>query len=270
MLSDIKVLIIKGFGLNCEAETANAFHMCGVVPDLIHFSDIVNHKNSIYISNYQILVMVGGFSFGDHLGAGIIYANRIRYLLHDDLQSFIEQGGLILGICNGFQTLVKLGLLPGFDKKYNEQTVTLSSNDHFGYRDAWVKLKIEKDSPCIWTNGITNIELSSRHGEGKFLTLNSDILKRIESEKLVCLRYVDNNNNPTQKWSDNPNNSTNAIAGICDPSGRILGMMPHPESYLYGINHPKWQFHKIKGSLSKEGAGLQIFRNGIDFARSKL
>ncbi len=267
---DVRVLILTGLGLNCEAETAQAFRMCGVEPDLVHLSDMLDGSSPRRLRDYQILAMIGGFSFGDHIGGGVVYANRIRYRLYDDLQRFVEQGGLVLGVCNGFQTMVKLGLVPGFDGDYRKQTVTLASNDRLGYRDAWVRLRVESESPCVWTRGLTSLELPSRHGEGKFLASSSDLLERIEAENLVCVRYVDETGEPTQAWPENPNGSPHAIAGICDPSGRLFGLMPHPDAYLYGVNHPQWQRHKIEGTLAKEGAGLQIFRNGVDYVAERL
>lgn len=263
--SRVRVLVLTGLGLNCEAETSQAFRMCGAEPEQVHIADML--EGNRHLRDYQILAMIGGFSFGDHLGAGVVYANRLRYRLRDSLQEFIERGGLILGICNGFQTMVKLGLLPGFDGDYHTQRATLASNDRLGYRDAWVKLRVEPGTRCVWTRGITEIELPARHGEGKFLVESPALIERMEREGMVALRYVDEKGEPTESWPENPNGSPGGVAGICDPTGRIFGLMPHPDAYLYGVHHPQWTRKKLRGELKEEGEGIAIFRNGVEAVR---
>jgi phosphoribosylformylglycinamidine synthase len=262
---EVRVLVLTGLGLNCEAETAQGFRMCGASPDLVHLGDLLEGRGPRRIRDYHVLAMIGGFSFGDHVAAGVVYANRLRWRLREELDRFVEGGGLVLGICNGFQTMVKLGLVPGLDGDRGTQTATLAANDRLGYRDAWVRLRGEPASPCVWTRGVGEIELPARHGEGKFLAASPEVLERIESEHLVALRYVDESGRPTQQWPANPNGSPNAIAGVCDPSGRICGMMPHPDAFLYGFHHPQWQRQKLEGRLEREGEGVMIFRNGVDF-----
>lgn len=264
--AQVKVLILTGLGLNCEAETAQAFRMCGAQAELVHLSDMVDGRARRGLPDYDIMAMVGGFSFGDHIAAGVVYANRLRARLRGPLEEFIARGGLMIGICNGFQTMVRLGVLPGLDGDYQRQRATLAANDRLGYRDAWVKLRAEPASKCIWTRGIDRIELPARHGEGKFLPESDELLGRIEQQGLVAMRYVNEAGEPTEQWPDNPNGSPHAIAGLSDPTGRIFGLMPHPDAFLYGVHHPQWQRRKIEGTLRDEGEGIGIFRNGVDHA----
>ncbi len=261
---EVRVLVLTGLGLNCEAETAQGFRMCGAQVDLVHLSDLLESQRA-RLAGYHIIAMIGGFSFGDHIAGGVVYANRLRYRMLDELTRFVADGGLMLGICNGFQTMVKLGLLPGFEGRFGHQQVTLTANDRLGYRDAWVRVCADSASPCVWTRGVTCMDLPARHGEGKFLA-RDDVLDRLDSERLVALRYVDDQGVPTQRWPDNPNGSPGAVAGICDPSGRLFGLMPHPDAHLYPFHHPQWRRRKVSGQLSSEGEGLAIFRNGVDHA----
>jgi len=260
----VRVLILTGLGLNCEAETEAAFRMVGASPERVHLLDVLESEGTPRLAGYAILGFVGGFAFGDHLGAGFVFANKIRWRLYEQLLEFIERGGLALGICNGFQTLVRLGMLPGLDGDYRTPRATLAPNDRLGYRDAWVRLAFDPDSPCVWTRGLTGMDLPARHGEGKFLTESPALLERLESARQVAARYVDPDGRPTQEWPHNPNGSPRAVAGVCDPSGRLFGLMPHPDAYLYPFHHPRWQ--REGGPESKEGEGLAIFRNGVDAA----
>ena len=260
-----KTLIITGFGLNCEVETKAAFDYCGAKSDLVHLNDILNAKTKI--KDYHILAFIGGFSFGDHLGAGTVFANKVKYGLKEDIKEFIKDGKLIIGICNGFQTLTRLGLLPALNEEYfSEQSVALAWNDSGVFRDSWVNLKAEPDCPCIFTKGIDNIEVPIRHGEGKFVA-KPEILDKIERDNLVALRYADSKGKPTSEFPCNPNGSLNNIAGVCDPTGRVFGLMPHPEAYLSPYNHPNWIRQKESGILPKEGAGVAIFRNAVNYFR---
>jgi len=264
--SAVKVLILTGLGLNCEVETAEAFRLVGASPELVHLLDLLDGSEERRLADYQIVTFVGGFAFGDHLGAGSVFANKIRWRLYDQLVRFIHGAGLALGICNGFQTMVRLGMVPGFDGDYRTPRATLAPNDRLGYWDTWVRLKADPESPCIWTRDIDEIELPTRHGEGKFLAENEAVLDRLEQGHQIAVRYIDTDGNPTQDWPANPNGSTGAVAGICDPTGRLFGLMPHPDAYLYPFHHPRWTRRKITGDLPQEGAGLAIFRNGVDAA----
>ena len=263
---DVRVLILTGLGLNCEAETEAAFKLVGAAPERVHLLDVLREDSPIRLSDYAILAFIGGFAFGDHMGAGFVFANKIRFRLYDQLLEFIDRGGLALGICNGFQTMVRLGMLPGQDGDYRRPRASLAPNDRIGYRNAWVELEFNRDSPCVWTRGLSRMELPSRHGEGKFLAESPELLERMEASGLVTARYLDPQGRPTESWPHNPNGSPGAVAGICDPSGRLFGMMPHPDAYLYPFHHPDWQRQRIEGRLPAEGAGLAIFRNGVDAA----
>ncbi len=268
--TQVRTLVVTGLGLNCEEETAQGFRMCGAHVDLVHLGDLLDDPRGRRLSDYHILSLVGGFAFGDHIAAGVVYANRLRYRALDSLLRFVDDGGLVLGICNGFQTMVKLGLVPALDGRYATQQATLAANDRLGYRDAWITVRAEPRSPCVWTRGFDLMDLPSRHGEGKFIAESPEVLARIEAEHLVALRYVDDRGQPTQAWPANPSGSTNAIAGICDPSGRLLGLMPHPDAFLYGFSHPSWPRRKLRGSLPAQGDGVRIFQNGVDHVARKL
>ena len=261
---EVRVLILTGLGLNCERETAAAFRMVGADPHQVHLLDVLEGRGATRLADYTVLAFIGGFAFGDHLGAGFVFANKIRWRLYEQLLEFIEHGGLALGICNGFQTMVRLGLLPGLDGDYRTPRATLAPNDRLGYRNAWVRLAVEPDSPCVWTRGLNRLEVPARHGEGKFLAESPALLERLESGKQIVVRYVDPDGRPTQDWPHNPNGSPAAVAGICDPSGRLFGMMPHPDAYLYPYHHPRWHRLQREGRLPEEGQGLAVFRNGID------
>jgi phosphoribosylformylglycinamidine synthase len=263
---EVRVLILTGLGLNCEVETEAAFRLAGATPERVHLLDLLEGGDAPRLSDYPVLAFIGGFAFGDHMGAGFVFANKIRFRLYDQLLEFIDKGGLAIGICNGFQTMVRLGMLPGLDGDYRTPRASLAPNQRLGYRDAWVRLAFNADSPCVWTNGLERMELPARHGEGRFLTETPELLERLESGAQVAARYVDGEGQPTENWPDNPNGSPGAVAGICDPSGRLFGMMPHPDAYLYPFHHPDWRRKRTAGTLEQEGAGLAIFRNGIDAA----
>lgn len=264
MIKKVKTLIITGFGLNCEKETKKAFEMCDAEVDLVHLNDLLSREVSL--NNYNILAFIGGFSFGDHLGAGTVFANRIKFQMKQELEKFVADGNLIIGICNGFQTLSRLGLLPALDGKYFIQEVALAHNDSNLFRDDWVYLKAEEQSPCIFTKSIDKIRLPIRHGEGKFVA-DDHILKRIEKENLIALRYCSADGNTDCDFPENPNGSLNSIAGICDTTGRIFGMMPHPEAFLSPYNSPDWGIKKLTNTLPDEGEGVIFFRNAVEYVK---
>jgi len=265
-MADPRVLVITGLGLNCEVETETAFARAGAAPERVHLLDLLHPESGRRITDYPILAFVGGFSFGDHLGAGSVFANKIRWRLYDDLLAFVERGGLVLGVCNGFQTMVRLGILPGLDGDYRTPRAALVQNDRPGYRDAWVTVRFDPASPCVWTRGLSTMELPSRHGEGKFVT-SPEVRRRLTDEHLIAARYVGPDGEPTEEWPANPNGSEGGVAGICDPSGRIFGLMPHPDAYLEPFHHPQWTRRKLAGPLPGEGEGMRIFRNGVAAAR---
>ncbi len=259
---DVKVLIITGFGLNCERETDAACRLVGATPEQVHLNDLIAGKHTL--EEYHLLVFIGGFSFGDHLGSGTVFANRVKFKLRDQLEAFVAAGKLVIGICNGFQTLTRLGMVPALDGDYFTQTAALAHNDTGVFRDDWCVLKAEAKSPCVFTKGIDQVRLPLRHGEGKFVA-DEAVLRELEARNLVALRYVDANGAPATEFPANPNGSLNSIAGICDPTGRIFGLMPHPEAFLSPFNAPDWTAAKAAGKLPAEGEGVIFFRNAVDY-----
>ncbi len=269
---DVRVLVLTGYGLNCEAETAAGFSRAGATVDMVHLSEMLERGGQAEaLADYHILAFIGGFSFGDHIQSGRVFANRLRFRLGDALSRFVDDGGLALGVCNGFQTLVCLGLLPGVTRARGTplaaQQAALVHNDRLGYFDTWVKLAVDPESPCVWTRGIgPSIEMPSRHGEGKLLFLDDALRAEVLASRLVPVRYADASGAPTEVWPDNPNGSPGGAAGLCDPTGRIFGLMPHPDAYLYPENHPDWIRQRDAGTLPAAGLGLRIFENGVQAA----
>lgn len=260
----VNALILTGFGINCDHETARAFEMAGAKGDRVHLNDLA--EDPARLKHYQILAVPGGFSFGDDVASGRILANRLRYRLGGPLKEFVAAGKLAIGICNGFQVMVKMGLLPLFEGEF-AQEVTLTHNNSSRYDNRWVNLKVDADTKCIWLKDIDTLEVPVRHGEGKFIPRDETILQRLRDAGQVVVRYALKDGSAAQGvFPSNPNGSTDDIAGICDPSGRIFGLMPHPEAFLHRTNHPRW----TRESLPEEGAGLKIFRNAVDFAARHL
>jgi phosphoribosylformylglycinamidine synthase subunit PurQ / glutaminase len=263
MASSMRVLIITGYGLNCEAESRYAWELAGANPELVHFGDLV--KTPARLRDFAALMFIGGFSYGDHMTSGHVFALRTKHRMSAELRTFIGQGKLIMGVCNGFQIMVKLGLLPGLDGDYFTQKLSIMQNDCGTFQNYWVQLRFEPDSPCVFTRGLTTIPLPIRHGEGKVFSLDKKLLQRLEASGCVPCRYADPaTGKPTQDFPHNPNGSLNAIAGLCDPSGRIFGLMPHPEAYLYPENNPRWDLLRQNGSLPEHGLGLALFNNAVD------
>lgn len=260
--SDVKVLVITGFGLNCERETAAACKLVGATPEQVHLNDLIAGQHKL--EEYHFLIFIGGFSFGDHLGSGTVFANRVKFQLHDQLAKFIVDGKLVLGVCNGFQTLTRLGMVPALDGDYFTQHVALAHNDSGVFRDDWCYLKADPASPCVFTRGVDLLRLPIRHGEGKFVA-DDAVLAELEAKHLTALRYANADGSIATEFPANPNGSLHSIAGICDPTGRVFGLMPHPEAFLSPYNSPSWTADKIAGKLPKEGDGVVLFRNAVDY-----
>ena len=260
----VQALVLTGFGINCEQETAHAFALAGADTLCIHLNDLIEAPERL--QEAQILAIPGGFSFGDDIASGRILANRLRYTLGEPLQQFVQEGKLAIGICNGFQVLVKMGLLPRLDGAL-QQSVTLTHNDSSRFEDRWVHLAIDAQTKCIWTQGITRLEVPIRHGEGKLIVQDTATLQRLQAQGQIVLRYANADSAPARgAYPANPNGSVDDIAGICDPSGRIFGLMPHPEAFLYGYNHPTWTRQE---ELPENGAGLQLFQNAVQHVTTK-
>jgi phosphoribosylformylglycinamidine synthase len=273
----VKAIVITGNGTNCEMEMAHACRLAGVDQvDIVHISQLLYREKKL--DDYHFLNLPGGFLDGDDLGSAKAGANRILHAtirtdqtaaqetLHDQFRRFIGAGKLILGVCNGFQLLVKLGTLPGFDGDYFRQTTTLTFNDSGRFEDRWVYLRTNAASPCVFTRGVKSFYLPVRHGEGKFIAKDRATLKRLHEGRQVVVQYSDEHcRTATMDYPYNPNGAVDAIAGICDETGRIFGLMPHPEAYLHYTNHPRWTREK----LPEEGMGLALFKNAVKFIRSR-
>jgi phosphoribosylformylglycinamidine synthase len=260
-----KILVLTGYGINCDYETQGAFNHPAVGGDAgrVHINDIIDDRESL--DDYQILAFPGGFSFGDDIGAGKVLASRFEFRLGDKLQKFISDGKLVIGICNGFQAITKLQILPGLDGNGTQQA-TLTFNDSGRFEDRWVYLKANRQSPCVFTRGMDTLYLPVRHGEGKFVPADEAIASSIVSNNQIALSYSTSDGESTREYPLNPNGSWMAAAGVCDPTGRIFGLMPHPEAYTYGTNHPRW----TREQVPEEGMGLVIFRNAVRFAVDNL
>ena len=279
-----KILVLKTEGTNCDEETAFAFSLIGGDPQIVHVNELRNKKENL--KNYNILAIPGGFSYGDDIVSGKILAVELTSFFSRELKKFIERKDtLIIGICNGFQVLIRTGLLPF--RTIGKMKATLTNNDSGHFECRWVNLRIEPNSKCVFLNGLNTsdggrlnesnamtprrwiVSFQVAHGEGKFFA-QKNIIDKIEKENLVALRYVDDNGKLTQKYPENPNGSLQAIAGICDTTGRILGLMPHPERFVRIEQHPNWRRMVIKKpftrrSFSEGGQGLPIFENMIKY-----
>ncbi len=267
----VHTLVITGYGTNSHMESAHTARLAGSERvDIVHFSDLLAGKT--HLKDYHFLIFPGGFLDGDDLGAAQAASMRWKYStdasgrpLVDSLKEFLDAGKLLLGICNGFQLLVKLGVLPALDGKRFERQVSLGHNDSARYEDRWVFLKPNPSSPCVFTKGLEMMHIPVRHGEGKLIPCDDALLDRLEKENLIALQYADpQTGEPTQSYPANPNGSPRAIAGLTDPTGRILGLMPHPEAFHHVTNHPAW----TRGEL--DPPGTLLFLNAIRYLRENL
>ena len=272
MTSKAKAIVLTGNGTNCEMEMAHACKLASADKvDIVHISELLFGEKRL--SDYNFLNLPGGFLDGDDLGSAKAGANRFLHapiadaneMLIEELLKFINAGGLVLGVCNGFQLMVKLGLLPALAGNFTKQSTTLTFNDSGRFEDRWVYLKANAQSPCVFTQGIETAYYPVRHGEGKFVPQNETILKEIEKKNLVAFQYCDANSSVAMDYPANPNGSINAIAGLCNETGRLFGLMPHPEAFLHRTNHPRW----TREVLPEEGEGLAIFKNAVAFIRGK-
>ncbi len=273
-MTPVRALVITGNGTNCEQEMAHGCRLGGVdMVDIVHISWILDGE--VRLSDYDFLNLPGGFLDGDDMGAARASANRFRYhrikgtnrVLLDEIYRFIEEGKLVFGVCNGFQLLVKLGLLPGGKRQDGEtQTVTLTYNDSGRFEDRWVTLKVNPASPCVFTRDMKTVYLPVRHGEGKFYPKSREILRDIQRWNLDVMAYCDpETGKPTSRYPWNPNGSIEAIAALCDETGRVFGMMPHPEAFLHRTNHPRW----TREELPEEGEGVRFFRNAVQYLKNR-
>lgn len=266
MTKNVNVIVLRTAGTNCDQESAFAFKDCGAKVDLVHVQQLFKGAKSL--EDYHILVLPGGFSYGDDISAGRILANELRLKLGDDLKRFVGSKKLVIGICNGFQILVKAGLLPGdlgkdstTDEKVIQQ-VTLTTNDSGKFEDRWTHLKLS--GRCAWTQGMEGVVyFPVAHGEGKFVCKTKNVLQKIQNNHQVVFRYCTVDGRKPD-YPENPNGSQDDIAGITDITGHILGLMPHPERHYFFIQHPFWTRLPRKDRL---GDGAKIFQNGVNYIK---
>jgi len=294
----VKVAILFTAGTNCDEETMFAFKAAGAQTERIHLNLLKKKKH--ILKEYHILCVPGGFTYGDYISAGKILANELHYILEDSVNEFIEAGKLILGICNGFQVLVKAGILPGFSERtqinadriglaqiksakicvpkfpeeeksyFSKQTVTLDTNDSNRFECRWINLKTILKSPCVFTKGINRIiSIPVAHAEGKFIVDNKKTLYRLKDNNQIVFTYCDKNGKKAG-YPYNPNGSIADIAGICDYTGRIFGLMPHPERASSIYQYPNWGASLHMSQKIKEPDGLKIFINAVNYAKENL
>jgi phosphoribosylformylglycinamidine synthase subunit PurQ / glutaminase len=256
-MNEVKVLILRGPGTNCDAETAYAFQKAGASTSTCHINQLIRHERRL--ADYQVMVIPGGFVYGDDIAAGKVLANELKLKLGEDIHQFVDKGGLILGICNGFQVMAKAGILPDL-KSQTAPPLTLAANDSGKFECRWVHLLVEKKNPCVFTQGIHSMYLPVAHGEGKVIT-DMRGLREINA----VLYYTDEAGSVQAGYPHNPNGSMNNIAGVCDPTGRIFALMPHPERHVRFTQHPQWTRKKPR----EAGDGLAIFQNAVKWAKAK-
>lgn len=250
-----RALVLRAPGTNCDVETQFALELAGARVERCHIRRLREHPR--LLQQFQILVLPGGFTYGDDVAAGKILANQLRHFLADALRRFRDQEKLILGICNGFQALLKAGLLLQPDEEGPLATLTRNASGRF--EDRWVHVQVEGDK-CPFLRGCQRLYLPVAHGEGRFLTRSPWVLAGLRQAGQLVLRYVDAQGRPGP-FPINPNGSEGDAAGICDPTGRVLGLMPHPERHVLPVQHPRW----TRQGLAPEGDGLKLFRNAVDF-----
>lgn len=262
-----KVLVLTGYGINCDEETAFAFQLAGAESEIVHVNDLISGEKKL--ADFQILAFPGGFSYGDDTGSGKALANKIRNNLWDNLMNFIDNDKLVIGICNGFQVLVSLGLLPTEKSKYGEREMALKYNNTNRFQCRWVNLKIESEK-CVFTKGVNELHAPVAHGEGNFFAEN-ELLNKLNKKDQVVLRYTKEGKKANGEFPFNPNGALEDIAAICDPTGRIFGTMPHPERAIFAINHPDFQNKKEELIRSNQkipeyyDPAMQIFKNAVNY-----
>jgi len=261
MAKEVKAIVLRAAGINCDLETQFALTLAGATAQRIHINRLIENKN--LLDEFHILVVPGGFSYGDDVAAGKILANQIVNHLKQAVHKFIDDGKLVLGICNGFQVLVKAGLLPGFDSNGGND-VTITNNDSAKYEDRWVYLA-PQESNCVFIEKGRQIYLPVAHGEGKVVTKDEQTLERLKKDKFIAFKYVDESGSEGG-YPVNPNGSVESIAGLTDSTGRILGLMPHPERFVRTTQHPRWT--RLKEKTPPDGT--TIFTNAVRYIKENL
>jgi phosphoribosylformylglycinamidine synthase subunit PurQ / glutaminase len=253
-----RALVLRAPGTNCDLETADAWRRAGADAETWHINRLI--ECSAELAHFQVLTLPGGFSYGDDLGAGCILAARLAIGLGDALRRFHDRGGLILGICNGFQVLVRGGLLPGGS---GTRRTTLAHNESGRFEARWVRLT-PRPGLTPFVTFTEPIELPVAHGEGRLMTSDSAALDLLEQNGRIVLQYADREGRPTGQYPANPNGSPHAAAALCDSTGRIFGLMPHPERFIDPWHHPRWT---RRAKLCPDGDGLRIFQSAVDSLR---
>ncbi len=261
-MTQVKAIVLRAAGINCDMETENALELAGAQADRVHINRIIEDKN--LLNQYRIMVFPGGFSYGDDVAAGRILANQTKHHLYDAVKKFIDNGKLVLGICNGFQVIVKMGLLPGNGSNGTGQTVTITNNDSGKFEDRWVYLAPQTDN-CVFIEPGKQIYLPIAHGEGKVVAKTKEEIEQLQSEGLVAFKYVDKDGNEGG-YPVNPNGSTASIAGLTDKTGRVMGLMPHPERYMRITQHPHW----TRLNRTGDGDGMSIFTNAVEYVKKNF
>jgi phosphoribosylformylglycinamidine synthase I len=262
-MTKVQTIVLRTAGSNCDYETVHAFQHVGSEVSLVHINQVV--AGQARLSDFQILAIPGGFTYGDDISAGKILANELKNKLTDQLETFVRAGKLIIGICNGFQVLVKAGLLPEIQLTNGKQQVTLTDNESGKFEDRWIYMK-PVSQKCVFTREIEKtVYYPVAHAEGKFIPKDDSVLQHLKANDQIVFQYT----NPNGELADypwNPNGSIENIAGICDPSGRVFGLMPHPERHFHPTHHPRW----TREGLKPEADGVAIFRNAVNYIRENF
>jgi phosphoribosylformylglycinamidine synthase len=275
-MTQVKAIVLRAAGINCDMETEYALKLAGAKAQRVHINRMIENKG--LLDEFQIIVFPGGFSYGDDVAAGKILANQVIHHLSDSIRKFVDDGKLVLGICNGFQVLVKAGILPGLvehqlsnadlrvtsHESPDTSSVTITNNDSGKFEDRWVYLAPQTDR-CIFIERGRQIYLPIAHGEGKVVTKGQATLEQLKSGGYIAFKYVDENGQEGP-YPVNPNGSVDSIAGLTDSTGRVLGLMPHPERFVRRTQHPRWTRMKDK----KDGDGMTIFNNAVRYIRENF
>jgi len=260
-----KALVVRTAGTNCDMETKFAFENAGGAADLVHINKLA--KENEPLAGYQILAIPGGFTYGDDVASGKVLAVELTHTLGEKIQAFVDKGGLVIGICNGFQVLVKTGLLP--DARFSvaaERKCTLTFNDSHKFESRWVRMRAADNSVCIFAEPGEEFDIPVAHGEGKFVTRSPEVLKDLADNGQIVYRYIARDGSAPQ-YPEDPNGSIDHIAGICDKTGRIFGLMPHPERHLFNYHHPRWNRTPEIDPMA-EGAGAKVFSRAVQYCKA--
>lgn len=261
-MTEVKAIVLRAAGINCDLETQYALELAGAKAERIHINRLIEQKD--ILDDYQIIVFPGGFSYGDDVAAGKILANQITHHLYACVKKFIDDGKVVLGICNGFQVLVKAGILPAIGGEKRTDLVTITNNDSGRFDDRWIYLQ-PGTQKCIFINNGQRIYLPIAHGEGKVVVKDESVLQTLQNDGHIAFRYVDADGQ-SGSWPVNPNGSIDSIAGLTDSTGRVLGLMPHPERFVRKTQHPRWT--RIKNGDIADG--MTIFNNAVKYIRENL